>query len=58
MKKIFKLFYRSKNELTRETIGTGIGLALVRQLTLAMKGQVDVINKEPGAEFRVCFSTV
>ena len=29
MKKIFKLFYRSENELTRETVGTGIGLALV-----------------------------
>jgi len=58
MKKIFKLFYRAGNELTREAIGTGIGLALVHQLTLAMKGQVDVVNKEPGAEFRVCFSTL
>lgn len=56
MKKIFKLCYRSENELTRETVGTGIGLALVQQLTHAMKGQVDVVNKEPGAEFRVCFS--
>ena len=58
MKKIFKLFYRSENELTRETVGTGIGLALVQQLTLAMKGQVDVVNKAPGAEFRVCFATL
>lgn len=53
MKKIFKLFYRSENELTRETVGTGIGLALVHQLTLAMNGKVDVRNHEPGAEFRV-----
>ena len=55
MKKIFKLFYRSESELTRETVGTGIGLALVHQLAQAMEGQVDVVNKEPGAEFRVSF---
>ncbi len=53
MKKIFKLFYRSENELTRETVGTGIGLALVHQLARAMGGRVDVVNREPGAEFRV-----
>ncbi|MGB5259109.1 MAG: HAMP domain-containing sensor histidine kinase [Gammaproteobacteria bacterium] len=53
LKKIFKLFYRSENELTRETVGTGIGLALVHQLARAMGGQVDVVNREPGAEFRV-----
>lgn len=56
MKKIFKLFYRSESELTRETVGTGIGLAIVHQLTVAMDGKVDVINTDPGAEFRVSFS--
>jgi signal transduction histidine kinase len=55
MKKIFKLFYRSENELTRETVGTGIGLALVHQLTVAMRGQIDVVNTDPGVEFRVSF---
>jgi signal transduction histidine kinase len=55
MKKIFNLFYRSENELTRKTVGTGIGLALVRQLTIAMKGKVHVANKSPGAEFRLAF---
>ncbi|WP_428610238.1 sensor histidine kinase [Sedimenticola sp.] len=55
MKKIFRLFYRSENELTRETIGTGIGLALVSQLVTAMGGRVDVINQQPGAAFRVIF---
>ncbi len=55
MKKIFQLFYRSESELTRETVGTGIGLAIVHQLSQAMNGKVDVINKEPGAEFRVSF---
>ena len=53
MKKIFKLFYRTESELTRETVGTGIGLALVHQLVLAMGGEVDVRNRQPGAEFRV-----
>jgi len=58
MKKIFKLFYRSENELTRETVGTGIGLALVHQLAASMNGRVDVVNTEPGAEFRVCFPVI
>lgn len=53
MKKIFKLFYRSENELTRETVGTGIGLALVYQLASAMQTEVDVVNCQPGAEFRL-----
>lgn len=55
MKKIFKLFYRSENELTRETVGTGIGLALVHQLTMLMGGRIDVINQEPGTEFQLIF---
>jgi signal transduction histidine kinase len=53
MKKIFQLFYRTESELTRETVGTGIGLAIVHQLSVAMNGKVDVINKDPGAEFRL-----
>ena len=55
MKKIFTLFYRSENELTRETVGTGIGLALVRQLAAAMQAEVDVVNSNPGAEFHIRF---
>lgn len=55
LRKIFRLFYRSENELTRETVGTGIGLALVKQLVLALHGQIDVVNQQPGAEFRVVF---
>jgi signal transduction histidine kinase len=58
MKKIFELFYRSESELTRETVGTGIGLAIVHQLSLAMNGSVDVMNRHPGAEFRVSFPIV
>ena len=55
-KKVFELFYRMENELTRETTGTGIGLALVHQLATAMGGAVDVRNRHPGAEFSVTFS--
>ena len=58
MKKIFKLFYRSENELTRETVGTGIGLALVHQLVTGMGGEVDVVNCESGVEFRLRFLVV
>jgi len=55
LRRIFQLFYRSENELTRETAGTGIGLALVSQLVSAMNGEVDVVNVEPGVEFRISF---
>jgi len=58
MKKIFRLFYRPENELTRETVGTGIGLALVHQLAHTMHGTVKVVDAAPGAEFRVSFPTV
>jgi signal transduction histidine kinase len=55
MKKIFRMFYRTESELTRETVGTGIGLAIVHQLATAMSGKVDVLNRDPGAEFGVSF---
>lgn len=55
LKKIFQLFYRTETELTRETVGTGIGLAIVHQLSTAMGGSVDVINRDPGAEFQLRF---
>jgi signal transduction histidine kinase len=55
LKKIFELFYRPEDEVTRATAGTGIGLALVQQLAAALGGRVEVRNCEPGAEFRVSF---
>jgi signal transduction histidine kinase len=55
IKKIFQLFYRSENELTRSTVGTGIGLALVKQLAQQMGATVDAIEKSPGIEFRLIF---
>lgn len=53
MKKIFQLFYRSEDELTRTTPGTGIGLALVAQLAETMHAKIDVVNKKPGTEFQI-----
>ncbi|MCW8963803.1 MAG: HAMP domain-containing histidine kinase [Gammaproteobacteria bacterium] len=58
IKKIFTLFYRAENELTRETVGTGIGLALVNQLMREMQGEVDVQNTNPGVQFRLVFPIV
>jgi signal transduction histidine kinase len=58
VKAIFRLFYRAGGELGRETSGTGIGLALVRQLVVAMGGRVEVASRNPGAEFRVRFPAI
>lgn len=55
LRKIFRLFYRAENELTRQTVGTGIGLALVQQLSTAMQASIEVVNREPGAEFILSF---
>ncbi len=54
-RKIFQRFYRAGSELTRATPGTGIGLALVKELASQMQAEVDVRNHQPGAEFRVVF---
>lgn len=49
--KIFQLFYRTGNELTRECAGTGIGLALVKELADAMNMKVFALSHGVGAEF-------
>ena len=56
-RKIFDMFYRSENELTRETTGTGIGLAIVKQMSEAMSATVNLVNHNPGAEFQIIFTT-
>ncbi|KJS84498.1 MAG: hypothetical protein JL57_20380 [Desulfosporosinus sp. BICA1-9] len=42
---IFERFYRADKSRTRETGGTGIGLALVRQITDLHQGTIGVQSK-------------
>lgn len=57
-KKIFEQFYRSAAEATRETNGTGLGLALVKKFAEAHSGFVEIANAKPtGAIFRVALAT-
>ncbi len=53
-KKVFEQFYRCGCEATRETAGTGLGLALVKKFAQAHNGFVEVLTAKPtGAIFRV-----
>jgi signal transduction histidine kinase len=58
MQRIFQLFYRAEDELTRQTKGTGIGLALVQALATKMHATVALHNHNPGAEFQVIIPTL
>lgn len=54
LRRIFRPFWRAGNELTRETNGTGIGLALVRGLAERMGARVEAANRQGGGlEVRV-----
>jgi signal transduction histidine kinase len=55
-KKIFDLFYRVEDELTRKTQGTGIGLALVWELAARMQAHLKLKTKAQGLEVRCHFS--
>ncbi len=56
--KIFEQFYRPAAEATRETTGTGLGLALVKKFAEAHNGFVEIISAKPtGAIFRVALAT-
>ena len=50
--------YRAEDELTRQTKGTGIGLALVKVLATKMHASVNLHNRHPGAEFQLILPTV
>ena len=56
-KKIFEQFYRCGSESTRETAGTGLGLALVKKFAEAHNGFVEITNAKPcGAKFTVALA--
>jgi signal transduction histidine kinase len=50
---VFEPFFRGENELTRRQQGTGLGLALVRDLVALMRGSVSGLNRSPGFEVRI-----
>lgn len=51
---VFKLFYRSGNEETRKTKGTGIGLYLVARIIKLHKGKIKALDNKPrGTVFEV-----
>jgi signal transduction histidine kinase len=56
-KKVFEEFYRVGAEATRETTGTGLGLALVKKFAQAHNGFVEILTAKPtGSIFRVGLS--
>lgn len=46
-KRIFNKFYRSGNEDTRKTKGTGLGLYIVQQIIQAHKGEISISDNSP-----------
>lgn len=54
-KKIFKIFYRSENELQRTKKGTGLGLYIVRTLVRMLKGKINIRSQVngPGSIFEI-----
>jgi len=46
--RIFERFYRCENEMTRERTGTGLGLALVKELIEGNGGEVQPLRPEGG----------
>lgn len=55
--RIFEAFYRCADESTRQTTGTGLGLALVKRFAEAHHGFVQIITAAPtGCIFRVALA--
>jgi signal transduction histidine kinase/ligand-binding sensor domain-containing protein/DNA-binding response OmpR family regulator len=53
-KRVFERFYRGQSSEVKETIGTGIGLALVSELVERNKGTITIDNDfHPGCKFIV-----
>jgi len=57
-KKVFEKFYRSGNEQTRKTQGTGLGLFICKKIAQSHKGDITITNNEKGgSNFTVTFNT-
>lgn len=56
---IFDRFYQVDNTLTRKGEGTGIGLALVKELVTLMEGSIEVQSEDgKGSQFIICLPIV
>ena len=52
--KVFEEFYRAKNERTRNILGSGLGLAVVKKIVTLYQGDITVSSKEnEGTQFRI-----
>ncbi len=51
--RIFERFYRVRSASKSPSRGSGIGLALVRNIATAHKGEVEAISRETGTSFRL-----
>jgi signal transduction histidine kinase len=57
-KKVFEKFYRSGNEQTRKTQGTGLGLFICKKIAQSHKADISITdNKKGGSIFTVTFKT-
>jgi signal transduction histidine kinase len=58
-KNIFRMFYRSGNEETRSTSGTGLGLFIVAAVAKLHKAEIDVSDNQPqGSIFAVKMNVI
>ncbi|WP_133053766.1 sensor histidine kinase, partial [Gilliamella apis] len=51
LKQIFEPFYRVNSSITEGVSGTGIGLTIAKQLANQIRGEIKVINQNPGMVF-------
>ena len=50
---IFERFYRADSSRSKEIKGTGIGLAVVKELVEALSGEIEVESNEKGSIFKI-----
>ncbi len=58
MNRVFDEFYRIENEMTRTTVGTGIGLSMVKRLCDLTGMQVSIENAVPGLRTIIRFPPI